>query len=363
MGSEEAPPTTRIQRHKCAACFKQFKRKEHLIEHMKIAFHSVHEPRCVVCQKHSRCFESVREHLRGVGGKSNCSKIFSEQGCNLCLRVFDNELALTEHKERCRLSAPVPLGAKITPCIESHAKISGAVGKTLSTKGKRAVAMDCEMVGSGPDGSRDICARVCLVDEDDNLLFHAYIKPQFPVTNYRSEITGLTEDHLKDAMPLEEVQNRISGILYNGESMGRAMLDGGIARLLVGHEIEHDLEGLRMSYPPHLLRDTAKYRPLMKTNLVSHSLKYLTKAFLGYEIQAGVHDPYEDSVSAMRLYKRMRNQDHIMIGIGNVHANCGFDSLKAKELEKMDPDELYQVSTANYKCWCLDSKEFGIGNL
>jgi len=29
------------------------------------------------------------------------------------------------------------------------------------------------------------------------------------------------------------------------------------------------------------LRDTAKYVPLMKTNLVSQSLKYLTKSYLG----------------------------------------------------------------------------------
>lgn len=28
-------------------------------------------------------------------------------------------------------------------------------------------------------------------------------------------------------------------------------------------------------------RDTAKYHPLMKTNLVSHSLKYLTRTYLG----------------------------------------------------------------------------------
>lgn len=342
-------------RHKCSACFKQFKRKEHLIEHMKISFHSVHEPRCFVCQKHCKSFESVREHLRGVVGNSNCSKTFSELGCLLCLRLFDSTDALNEHKERCRLSAPVPLGATITPCLESHTNISGAIEKTSSGKGTRAVAMDCEMVGSGPDGSRDICARVCLVDEEGNLIFHAYVKPQFPVTNYRYEITGLTEDHLKDAITLNEVQDKVSEILFNGESLGRAKLDGGKARLLVGHEIGHDLECLRITYPALLLRDTAKYRPLMKTNLVSHSLKYLTKAYLGYEIQSGVHDPYEDSVSAMRLYKRMRSQDHKMIGVGNVHANCGFDSLKSKELERMDPDELYQVSVSNYRCWCLDS--------
>lgn len=48
-----------------------------------------------------------------------------------------------------------------------------------------AVAIDCEMVGGGSDGSLDICARVCLVDEDEKLIFHTYVLPQIPVTNYR----------------------------------------------------------------------------------------------------------------------------------------------------------------------------------
>lgn len=47
------------------------------------------------------------------------------------------------------------------------------------------VAIDCEMVGGGSDGSLELCARVCLVDEDENLIFHTYVKPQLPVTNYR----------------------------------------------------------------------------------------------------------------------------------------------------------------------------------
>lgn len=49
----------------------------------------------------------------------------------------------------------------------------------------QAVAMACTMVGGGNDGSIDLCARVCLIDEDENIIFHAYIKPSILVTNYR----------------------------------------------------------------------------------------------------------------------------------------------------------------------------------
>lgn len=52
-------------RHKCPACYKQYKKKEHLIQHMKVAYHSVHDPRCGVCKKHCKSFESLREHLTG----------------------------------------------------------------------------------------------------------------------------------------------------------------------------------------------------------------------------------------------------------------------------------------------------------
>ncbi|XP_073304226.1 uncharacterized protein [Primulina huaijiensis] len=47
------------------------------------------------------------------------------------------------------------------------------------------VAMDCEMVGCGSDGSLDLCLTVCLVDEDAKLIFDTYVVPQIPITNYR----------------------------------------------------------------------------------------------------------------------------------------------------------------------------------
>ncbi|KAK9281081.1 hypothetical protein L1049_003974 [Liquidambar formosana] len=364
MDSESESPKTSTTRHKCSACYKQYKKKDHLVEHMKASYHSVHQPKCGVCQKHCKSFESLREHLTGPLPKANCSRIFSDQGCDLCLKVFDSPNSLSEHKETCCLSAPAPLGTIIIPPIESQIDISGSTNGNQVGRVPEAVAMDCEMVGGGSDGSLDLCARVCLIDEDENPIFHTYVQPQIPVSNYRYEVTGITEEHLRNAMPLKEVQEKILEILYNGESIGRLRLDGGKARLLVGHDLEHDLDCLRMNYPDHLLRDTAKYRPLMKTNLISHSLKYLTRAYLGYDIQSGVHDPYEDCVSAMRLYKRMRSQDHQVEGSGTntdtYHTQSFisvFDSRKPRELEKMTPDELYEISRSCYRCWCLDSRQ------
>ncbi|KAK3005902.1 hypothetical protein RJ639_017768 [Escallonia herrerae] len=348
-------------RHKCTACFKQYKKKEHLIEHMKVSCHSAHEPKCGVCQKHCKSYESLREHLTGPLAKANCSTIFADRGCKLCLKLFDTPSSLSEHRELCCLHAPAPLGTMKMPHTNSQmdVDISTSMNGFCSTRAPEAIALDCEMVGGGSDGSLDLCARVCLVDEDEKLVFHTYALPQIPVTDYRSEVTGITEEHLKDAMPLTEVQEKVFRILYNGESIGKARLDGGKARLLVGHSLENDLDCLRMNYPDHLLRDTAKYCPLMKTNFSSHSLKYLTREYLG---QLGVHDPYEDCVSVMRLYKRMRSQDHQLEGIESSSANQHsqgfgnvFETWKPNEMKQMMPNGLLEVSKSNYKCWCLDS--------
>jgi RNA exonuclease 4 len=79
-----------------------------------------------------------------------------------------------------------------------------------------------------------------------------------------------------------------------------------------------------------------------------------------YDIQTGIHDPYEDCVSVMRLYKRIRGQSHEDEGYGkltpsdNIVSMC--DSWRSKELDNLTPDELYAISKPDYRCWCLDLK-------
>ncbi|CAN6586256.1 unnamed protein product [Malus baccata var. baccata] len=354
MDSEPDSPKTKRTRYECAACYKQYKQKEHLFEHIKGSFHSVHQPRCGVCKKHFMSFQSLREHLTGSLAKAFCKTIFTEQGCHLCLKLFDSATSRSEHKNTCCLSAPTPMftclqGTTMMPCAESKSDMNLSNEDHVGG-GLEAVALDCEMVWGGSDGSLDLCARVCMIDEDETILFHTYVQPQIVVTNYRYEVTGLMEEHLRNAMPLEKVQEKILRILYSGKT-----------KVLVGHNLDRDMDCLRFNYPDYLLRDTANYHPLMKTNLVSHSLKYLTQTYLGYEIQSGSHDLYVDCVSVMRLYKRFRALDHEREGNrASVATTCAkdilesFESLKTTNLEEMAVNDLYEMSTPKYKCWCLD---------
>lgn len=69
--------------------------------------------------------------------------------------------------------------------IRDNLTMDSSAGRTRSAPGSQVVALACKMVGGGSDGSLDICARVCLIDESENIIFHTYVKPPIPVTNYR----------------------------------------------------------------------------------------------------------------------------------------------------------------------------------
>ncbi|KAI4350699.1 hypothetical protein L6164_005129 [Bauhinia variegata] len=341
-----------MYRNKCAACYRQFNRMEHLVEHMRTSFHSGHEPSCGICGKHCRSFESLREHLIGPLPKQECRDVFAYQGCRFCLKVFDSPNARRVHQERCQLSG---LDAGL---IARFANL-GLRDNLSMGRGQQVVALACKMVGGGSDGSLDLCARVCIIDEQENIIFHSYVKPPIPVTNYRYETTGIRPEYLRDAMPTRVVLRKIQDFLCNGEPMWKIRpRAGGKARILVGHGLDHDLESLQIEYRPEMLRDTAKYPPLMKTSKLSNSLKYLTQAYLGYDIQTGIQDPYEDCVATMRLYMRMRSQAHRIEDYplaSDPQNRNNFVSWRQSDLERMTPEQMLEISRSDYYCWCLDS--------
>ncbi|KAG9449978.1 hypothetical protein H6P81_009943 [Aristolochia fimbriata] len=345
-------------RNKCAACFRQYNKLEHLVEHMKNSYHSVHEPMCGICKKHCRSFESLREHLIGPLPKVECAKIFSSRGCNLCLTILDSPYALRVHRGSCQLSrAPAGLASQM-----SKLSITASYeNETYYNPRKQVVALACKMVGGGSDGSLDLCAKVCLIDEDERTIFQTYVKPQIPITNYRYETTGIRAEQVREAMPLKQVQRKIQDFLCNGEALWKIRTKGtGKARFLVGHGLDHDLASLGIEYPSTLIRDTAKYPPLMKTSKLSNSLKYLTQAYLGYEIQTGIQDPYEDCVAAMRLYTRMRGQVHPYEEYPHWVESQNktlYGNWRQKDLERMSPEQILDISRSDYYCWCLDSKQ------
>jgi RNA exonuclease 4 len=161
------------------------------------------------------------------------------------------------------------------------------------------IAMDCEMVGVGVNGHKSALARVTLVDWNGRIVYDSYIQPQCTVTDYRTFVSGIKEEDLKDAGSFETCRAEVL-----------ELLDG---KVLIGHALKNDLNALNISHPWSQIRDTGKYEPFMKVRfddgvLWPRKLKDLVSEELQREIQlpGQSHSPFEDAVAALDLYKSAR---------------------------------------------------------
>lgn len=156
----------------------------------------------------------------------------------------------------------------------------------------RYVAVDCEMVGVGPEPDRDSAlARVSIVNYDGEQIYDSYVKPLEEVTDWRTHVSGISPKHMAQARTLREVQTDVCEVLQG--------------RVLVGHAIRHDLEALLLSHPKIDIRDTARHPPYRKlAGGNSPRLKILASEYLGLQIQEGQHSSVEDARACMLLFRR-----------------------------------------------------------
>ena len=156
------------------------------------------------------------------------------------------------------------------------------------------VAIDCEFVGTGADGTGNALARVSIVNFHSAVLYDKYVKPVEAVTDYRTSVSGIKPQHVhsKAAISFKQCQREVA-----------ALLDG---RIVVGHALHNDLSVLLLSHPKHLVRDTAKFKGLCPDR--PRSLKNLAAEVLGLDIQRGEHNSVEDARCTLALYKHHRTK-------------------------------------------------------
>nr|XP_012300573.1 RNA exonuclease 4 [Aotus nancymaae] len=159
----------------------------------------------------------------------------------------------------------------------------------------RALALDCEMVGVGPKGEESVAARVSIVNQYGKCVYDKYVKPTEPVTDYRTAVSGIRPENLKQGEELEVVQKEVA-----------EMLKG---RVLVGHALHNDLKVLFLDHPKKKIRDTQKYKPF-KSQVKSGrpSLRLLSEKILGIRIQQAEHCSIQDAQAAMRLYITVKKE-------------------------------------------------------
>ncbi|XP_035001245.1 RNA exonuclease 4 [Hippoglossus stenolepis] len=159
----------------------------------------------------------------------------------------------------------------------------------------RAVAIDCEMVGVGLDGEDSILARVSLVNHFGKCIYDKYVKPTEKVTDYRTAVSGIRPNDIKDGEDVHTVQKEVAEILQG--------------RIVVGHAIHNDLKILLLDHPKKKIRDTQKYKPFKKRVKTGRpSLKVLCREILNVKVQQGEHSSVQDAQATMRLYTMARKQ-------------------------------------------------------
>ncbi|KAK4099307.1 hypothetical protein N658DRAFT_508757 [Parathielavia hyrcaniae] len=170
---------------------------------------------------------------------------------------------------------------------EGLAPTAGGGGVELG----KYVAIDCEMVGVGEGGRDDALARVSAVDFHGRQVYDSFVKPRERVVDWRTHVSGVAPRHMATARRFDEVQAQVAGLLRG--------------RIVVGHDVKHDLRVLELDHPGKMIRDTARFSGFKKYgNGPKPALRVLAREILGVEIQTGQHSSIEDARVAMLLFRK-----------------------------------------------------------
>lgn len=226
-----------------------------------------------------------------------------KNGSKIMDMVYNMNKEISKH-EKDKLEGKVfefnPNKANTSTTIKEPVKVGISEDTRInSNKSKeigKYIAMDCEFVGVGPEGKESALARISIVNYFGHVVFDEFVKPREKVVEWRTWVSGIKPEHMKNAITFKEAQEKTADILEG--------------RILVGHALKHDLEALMLSHPKSLLRDTSRHLPFRKLYAKGKtpSLKKLTKEVLKISIQEGEHSSVEDARATMLLYKKEKTE-------------------------------------------------------
>lgn len=237
----------------------------------------------VPTQKHSKA-----RQMGGVHSSPQAYGMRNSQGPSLSLWADSNDISSEV------IAEAYQLGLKDTAAFLSseHDKINNGLTDGLSVG--KYIAIDCEMVGVGEGGYESVLARLSVVDFHGRQIYDSYVRPQEPVTDWRTPISGMQPKHMRVARSFADVQQQ-----------AHQLLEG---RVVVGHDVKHDLEVLKLSHPVRDIRDTAKYPAFKKLgNSRKPALRLLAQELLHIEIQKGQHSSVQDARVAMLLFRKHKS--------------------------------------------------------
>ncbi|CAD6647832.1 BAH_G0047620.mRNA.1.CDS.1 [Saccharomyces cerevisiae] len=226
-----------------------------------------------------------------------------KNGSKIMDMVYNMNKEISKH-EKDKLEGKVfefnPNKANTSTTIKEPVKVGISedtrINNNKSKEIGKFIAMDCEFVGVGPEGKESALARISIVNYFGHVVLDEFVKPREKVVEWRTWVSGIKPEHMKNAITFKEAQKKTADILEG--------------RILVGHALKHDLEALMLSHPKSLLRDTSRHLPFRKLYAKGKtpSLKKLTKEVLKISIQEGEHSSVEDARATMLLYKKEKTE-------------------------------------------------------
>ncbi|EMR09053.1 hypothetical protein PNEG_02824 [Pneumocystis murina B123] len=210
-------------------------------------------------------------------------------------------------------SKPLPSGWKETPIPENFEN-------SLDSKGKKILALDCEMckTENGPE-----LTRVTLVDWNSQIIYDELVKPDSPIVDYLTQYSGITEERLSDITTrITDVQETLLKLIDKNT-------------IIVGHSLEWDFRSLKFAHP--YIIDTSSIFQHTRGPPYKPGLKWLAHKWLKREIQkenALGHDSIEDALTCIDLLKlKLKNGPEF--GLFNIDNESIFSKLeKCDETKK-----------------------------
>jgi len=243
--------------------------------------------------------EKGRQQVRNRN--KNCHK------CKKDFRVDENGLQIA--KENCTHHVKKVTGYYRSPTDGRHPCCNGKYGSVgckttphhvfeefdpenfVRTKAwpkiEKVFAIDCEMVHTTKGME---AAKVCVIDDNGNMIYESLIKPEKMVTNYNTEFSGIAE---KDLNPIKTRIEDVQKVLLSLFSEDT---------ILVGHGLDNDMKYLKLIH--NKIVDTCAIFTHPKGLPFKKALRTLANDKLNRTIQTGNgHDPKEDAEAVLDLLK------------------------------------------------------------
>ncbi|KAL5615598.1 hypothetical protein BROUX41_005637 [Berkeleyomyces rouxiae] len=167
----------------------------------------------------------------------------------------------------------------------------GEIESGSITAGRNVLAIDCEMVMTGP--TEMALARISIVDWSGEVVLDELVKPTKPITDYVTQYSGMTAAKLDPVTTtLADIQTKLLSLLTP-------------RTILVGHSLDSDMKVLQFCHP--FIVDTALIFPHPRGPPLKQSLRYVTQKYLNREIQKGGaagHNSIEDARACLDLARQ-----------------------------------------------------------